>query len=169
MPLLLQVLVLFSTFRAFSLDDKGNGVGVESCWQFEAWDVNVFHAEGALASLAVEMDMSVMMVAFSFFLADFVVEDASSVLEGVHHVVFEEEGEHSEDAGFVHGQHLVFQTAEALGVLLARQSLENENAVGCRFDSLSLQFADNILLLHFCFFSYVLIKKCTTLKLLAKV
>lgn len=32
MPLLWQVLVLFSTFRAFSLDDKGNGVGIESCW-----------------------------------------------------------------------------------------------------------------------------------------
>lgn len=82
--------------------------------------MDVFHAEGALASLAIEMDVSVMMVAFSFFLAEFVVENTSSVLESVYHVVFEEEGEHSEDAGFVHGQHLVFQTAEALGVLLAR-------------------------------------------------
>ena len=27
-----QVFLLFSTFRAFSLDDKGNGVGIESCW-----------------------------------------------------------------------------------------------------------------------------------------
>ena len=51
-----------------------------------------------MASLAVEMDMTVMMVAFSFFLAEFVVENTSSVFEGVHHVVFEEEGEHSEDA-----------------------------------------------------------------------
>lgn len=82
--------------------------------------MDVFHAEGALASLAVEVDMAVMMVAFSFFLAEFIVEYTSSVFEGVHHVVFEEKGEHSEDAGFVHGQHLVFQTAEALGVLFAR-------------------------------------------------
>lgn len=82
--------------------------------------MDVFHAEGALASLAVEVDMAVMMVAFSFFLAEFVVENTSSVLESVHHVVFEEEGEHSEDAGFVHGQHLVFQIAETLWMMLAR-------------------------------------------------
>ena len=82
--------------------------------------MDVFHAEGALASFAVEVDMAVMMIAFSFFLAEFVVEDTSSVFEGVHHVVFEEEGEHSEDARFVHGQHLVLQIAEALGMMLAR-------------------------------------------------
>ena len=47
--LLFSPLFLFSTFRAFSLDDKGNGVGIESFRQFEARNMDILHAERTVA------------------------------------------------------------------------------------------------------------------------
>ena len=48
----------------------------ESFGQFKTWNMDVVQTERALARLAVEVDMSVMMVALALFLAQFVVEYA---------------------------------------------------------------------------------------------
>lgn len=80
--------MIFSlTFGAFAFDDKGNGMRTESFGQFETWNMDVVQTERALARLAVEVDMSVMMVALALFLAQFVVEYATSVLKGMHHIM----------------------------------------------------------------------------------
>ena len=60
--------------------------------------MDVVQTERALARLAVEVDMSVMMVALALFLAQFVVEYATSVLKGMHHIMLQEQGECTEYA-----------------------------------------------------------------------
>lgn len=87
------MLMFASAFRAFTFDDEGYGVGEESLRQLDTWDMDVFHAEGSLARFTIEVDVSIVVVAFSLFLAEFIVEDALPVLEGMYHVVFQEESE----------------------------------------------------------------------------
>ena len=77
-------------FRAFAFDDEGHGVGEEAFGQFKTRNVDVLHAEWALARFAVEVDVSIMMVAFSIFLAKLIVEDASSIFEGMHYIMLQE-------------------------------------------------------------------------------
>ncbi len=81
--------------------------------QFETWNIDVVPTERALARLAVEVDMSVMMVALALFLAQFVVEYATSVLKGMHHIMLQEQGECTEYAGFLHRWHQGFHVAKA--------------------------------------------------------
>lgn len=85
----------------------------ESFGQFETWNMDVVQTERALARLAVEVDMSVMMVALALFLAQFVVEYATSVLKGMHHIMLQEQGECTEYARFVHRWHQGFHVAKA--------------------------------------------------------
>lgn len=142
------MLMFASAFRAFTFDDEGYGVGEESLRQLDAWDMDVFHAEGSLARFAIEVDVSIVVVAFSLFLAEFIVEDALPVLEGVYHVVLQEESERPKDARLVHRHHFSFQSAEALRCLGFSQSLHHKDAVGSGLDALAFQFADNILRFH---------------------
>lgn len=51
-----------------------------------------------------------------------------------------EKRKHTKDARLVHRHHLSFQHAEALGMRVALQSFHHEYTVGCRFDTLCLQF-----------------------------
>ena len=81
--------MLLPAFRAFSLDDEGDRVGIETFGEFKTRDMDVFHTEGTLARLAIEMDMPVVVVALTVFLAKFVVENTSTILEGMYHVVFQ--------------------------------------------------------------------------------
>ncbi len=76
-----------SALGAFPFDNEGDGMGIKSFRQFESWDMNVFHAEGALARLTIKVNMAVMVIAFSLFLAHLVVEQPASVLEGMHYVM----------------------------------------------------------------------------------
>lgn len=124
------MLVFLSAFRAFALDDERDGVGGEAGREFKTWYVDVLHAEGTLARLAIEVDVTIVVVALSVFLAEFVVEDASSVFEGMHYIVFQKKGEHSEDARLVHRHHQLLDIAEAQRCACPRQRFHHEDAVG---------------------------------------
>lgn len=75
--------MLLPTVRAFSLDDEGDGMGVETSGELKTWYLDVFHAKGTLARLTVEVDVPIMMVAFAFLFAQLIVEDATAVLKGM--------------------------------------------------------------------------------------
>lgn len=124
------MLVFFSAFWAFALDDERDGVGGEASREFETWYMDVLHAEGTLARLAIEVDVPIVVVALSVFLAELVVEDASSVFEGMYHIVFQEKGEHSEDARLIHRHHQPLDVAEAQRCACPRQRFHHEDAVG---------------------------------------
>ena len=59
------MLMFASAFWAFTFDDEGYGVGEESLRQLDTWDMDVFHAEGSLARFAIEVDVSIAVVAVS--------------------------------------------------------------------------------------------------------
>ena len=87
-----SMVMLSPAIWTFSLDDERDGVGVESFWQLEARNMDIFHAEGTLARLAIEVDVTVVMITFAIFLAEFIVEYAPSIFEGMHYIVLQEEG-----------------------------------------------------------------------------
>ena len=62
-------------------------MGAESVGQVELRQLHAVKAEGALAVFAIKVQVAVVVVASPLFVAQFVVDNASSVLKGVHHVV----------------------------------------------------------------------------------
>lgn len=66
---------------------------------------NAVKAEGAFARLAIEMDVIVMVMTFSLFSAQLIIDDAASVLKRMHHIVFDEERQSTEYARLVHVEH----------------------------------------------------------------
>ena len=62
-------------------------MGAEAVGQVEVRQLNAVKAEGALAVFAIKMQVAVVVVASPLLVAQFVVDNASSVLKGVHHVV----------------------------------------------------------------------------------
>ena len=62
-------------------------MGAEAFGQFEVGQSHAVKAEGALAVFAIKVQVAVVVVASPLLVAQFVVDNASSVLKGVHHVV----------------------------------------------------------------------------------
>lgn len=110
--------MFFSAFCTFSFDDKRHGMGKEPIGQFDMRQMLVFQTERPLARLTIEMNMTVVVVAVATMLAQFIVEHAASVLKGMHHIVFEEKGQHAEDARLVHGGHGLVDVRQAHRPLL---------------------------------------------------
>lgn len=97
--------MLLPAVGTFALYHERGGVGGEALRQREHRHVYVIKTEGALARLAIKMYVPVLVVACAAVGAKFVVEYSTPVLKGVYHVVFEEKGEHAEDARLVHVRH----------------------------------------------------------------
>ena len=140
--------MLTSAIRTLPLDDEGNGVGVISFGQFEARDMDVFHAEGAMARLAIEVDVPIVVIAFAVLLTELIVEHASSVFEGMHHLMLQEEREHTEYARLVHRPHQSLQIAEALRVPGFCQGLHHQYSIGGRANALAFHFAYDVFWFH---------------------
>ena len=62
-------------------------MGAEAFGQFEVGQLHAVKAEGALAVFAIKVQVAVVVVTSPLLVAQFVVDNASSVLKGVHHVV----------------------------------------------------------------------------------
>ena len=62
-------------------------MGAEAVGQVEVGQLHAVKAEGALAVFAIKVQVAVVVVASPLLVAQFVVDNASSVLKGVHHVV----------------------------------------------------------------------------------
>ena len=145
------------TLRTFPFDDERNGVGEETFGQLESRNMDVFHTERTLAGFTIKMNMTIVMITCTFLFAYLIIQDTSSVLKSMNHVMLQKKRKHTEDARFVHRHHLSFQHAEALGMRIALQSFHHEYTVGCRFDTLCLQFLDNIFCFHLIIYMYLLL------------
>ena len=131
--------LLLPTFRTFPLDDERDGVGEETFGQLESRNMDVFHTERTLAGFTIKMNMTIVMITCTVLFAYLIIQDTSSVLKSMNHVMLKKKRKHTEDARLVHRYHLSFQHAEALGMRIALQSFHHEYTVGCRFDTLCLQ------------------------------
>ena len=149
--------MLLPTLRAFPLDDERDGVREETFGQLESRNMDVFHTERTLAGFTIKMNMTIVMITCTVLFAYLIIQDTSSVFESMNHVMLQKKRKHTEDARFVHRHHLSFQHAEALGMRIALQSFHHEYTVGCRFDTLCLQFLDNIFCFHLIIYMYLLL------------
>ena len=140
--------MLLPTLRAFPFDDERDGVREETFGQLESRNIDVFHTERTLAGFTIKMNVAIVMITCTVLFAYLVIQDAASVLKSMNHVMLQKKRKHTKDARFVHRHHLSFQHAEALGMRVALQSFYHEYTVGCRFDTLCLQFLDNIFCFH---------------------
>mgnify|MGYP006879548138 CR=1 FL=1 len=139
------------TLRAFSLDDEGDGVGIETLRQLEARNMNILHAERTVARFAIEMNMTIMMITFSFLLTQFVVQYPPSILEGMNGIMLQKKRQRAEDARLVHRYHLLLQILQTQRILLIRQSLHHQYAVGGGLNALRLQLMNNLFCFHLFF------------------
>lgn len=149
--------MLIPTLRAFPFDDERNGVGEEAFGQLETRNMNVFHTERTLAGFTIKMNVAIVMITCAFLFTYLIIQDAASVLESMNHIMLQEKRKHTEDARLVHRHHSPFQHAEALGMRVALQGFHHQYAVGCRFDTLCLQFSDNIFCFHLIIYMYLLL------------
>jgi len=97
-----------SAIRANSLDDERHGMRKESFGQAEARNMNVFHTKRTMARLAIEVYVTVVVIALAFLLAYLIIEHAPSILKGMNHIVLQEKREGSEDARLIHRHHFPF-------------------------------------------------------------
>lgn len=86
------------TGGTFSFDYEGYGMLDEPFRKVQMWQGKIFEAEGLFAALAIEMDMTVRVVAESIVRAELIVEDTASVLECVDDIILLEQRQHTEDA-----------------------------------------------------------------------
>lgn len=94
--------VAFGAGGAGAFDDKGDGVGDKAGGKGDGGDGGVLQTKGLLAGLAIEMEMTVGVVAFAIVVvAQFVVDDASTILKGMHHIVLSKEGQHTENTRLI--------------------------------------------------------------------
>ena len=79
--------MLLPTLRAFPFDDERNRVGEETFGQLETRNMNVFHTERTLAEFTIKMNVAIVMITCAFLFANLIIQDTSSVLESMNHVM----------------------------------------------------------------------------------
>lgn len=96
------------------------------------------------------MEVAVAVVAFAIVVvAQFVVDDASTILKGMHHIVLSKEGQYTENTRLIQVEHLILKVSEAYGAIELRQCAIDQYAVDSRFDALMLQVVYDRLCIHF--------------------
>ena len=143
------LLVLLSALWAFAFYYERQGVGGEAFGQRDAVDMYILEAEGAMARLAIEVHVVVVLVASPVAVAQFIVEHSPSVFERVRHVVFKEKREHTEYARLVHLQVHPLHVRQADGMVSPAEHLVYDDAVGSSPYSLVLKLSYYFLRFHF--------------------
>lgn len=100
--------MFFGAGGAGAFDDEGHRVGLKTLRERDRGDRCVLKAERALAGLAVEMEMTVGVVALAVgVVAEFVMDHTATVLKSMHYIVFREQGQDAEDTRLIQVEHLV--------------------------------------------------------------
>ncbi len=100
------------------------------------------------------MNMTIMMITFTLLLTQFVVQYPPSILESMNGIMLQKERQRAEDARLIHRYHLLLQILQTQRILLTRQSLHHQYAVGGGLNALRLQLMNNL----FCFHLFSLLK-----------
>ncbi len=125
---------------AGAFDDEGHRVGLKALRERYRWDRCVLKAERALAGLAVEMEMTICMVALAVgVVAKFVMDHSATVLKSMHHIVFCEQGQYAEDTRLIQVEHLVLQVFQAHRAVKIDQGAIDQNTIDGRFHRFMLQ------------------------------
>lgn len=133
-------------------------MGDEAGGEVDVRDGGVLQAKGLLAGLAIEMEMTVGVVALAIVVvAEFVVDNTASVLKSMHHIVFLKEREDTENTRFVQIEHFVLQVFETHRAVELYQGAIDQDTIDRRFDRLMLQVVYDGLGVH-CSYPFLLHK-----------
>ena len=135
---------LFGALGADAFDHVVDGFGLESVGQCDCGDWNILKAEGAVADLAVEMYVAVV-IDVTVGVAEFVSDPFAAVINLVEQMVVAEQGEGAEYAGLVNGVNGVLQLGHSDGTMAVSQRLEYQQAVRCGLDTVLIQNTFQIL------------------------
>lgn len=106
-------------------------------------------AEGALTDTAVEMDMLVVWRAVVMALAQLILRNPCTILDGVNQMVLQQEGQGAKDGGTIDGFQFIVQLTQRTGMAMISQRPINEDARGSGFYATSREMVFNICLGHF--------------------
>lgn len=139
----------FGAGGAGAFDDKGDGVGDKAGGKGDGGDGGVLQTKGLLAGLAVEMEMTICMVALAVgVVAEFVMDHPATVLKSMHHIVFREQGQDAEDTRLIQVEHLVLQVLQAHRAVKTNQGAIDQNTIDGRFHRFMLQVLYDGLSVH---------------------
>ena len=115
-------------------------MNVISLWQIDIWHGDIFHTEGPVTFLTVEMGVEVaVMVILLVAVADFVLYIVAAVLDGVDKMSLLEGCQGSEDVGLVDRVDLRLQFRHGHGAPGLGQTPGYQNPVGSQADTMSAQ------------------------------
>lgn len=134
---------------AGAFDDEGHRVGLKTLRERYRWDRCVLKAERALAGLAVEMEMTICMVALAVgVVAEFVMDHPATVLKSMHYIVFREQGQDAEDTRLIQVEHFVLQVLQAHRAVQIDQGAIDQNTIDGRLHRFMLQVLYDGLSVH---------------------
>lgn len=141
--------VAFCARGAGAFDDKGDGVGDKAGGKGDGGDGGVLQTKGLLAGLAVEMEMTICMVALAVgVVAEFVMDHSATVLKSMHYIVFRKQGQDAEDTRLIQVEHLVLQVLQAHRAVQIDQGAIDQNTIDGRFHRFMLQVLYDGLSVH---------------------
>ena len=125
---------LFGALGADALGHVVYGLNLETVRIFYCRDGQFLKAERAVADLAVEMHV-VVIVHIAVCVAEFISDPLATVINLVQEVVFLEQGQGTEYARLVSGVNGVLKFGHGDGTMAVGQRLKDQQSVGCRFYS----------------------------------
>lgn len=141
--------MFFGAGGAGAFDDEGHRVGLKALRERDRGDRCVLKAERALAGLAVEMEMTICMVALAVgVVAEFVMDHPATVLKSMHYIVFREQSQYAEDTRLIQVEYLVLQVLQAHRAVQIDQGAIDQNTIDGRFHRFMLQVLYDGLSVH---------------------
>jgi len=136
------------TLGADALDNVAGGGDGEAGRHSNAGHGNAVETEGALAALAEEMDMEVVVLLATVAVAQLVAQCPCPVFDDMGQMMVAEKGEGTEDARLVDGQDLQLQLGQRQRPGRQGQLAQHYNAVGRGLDAMLSEQADAFFLFH---------------------
>ena len=150
----LSVIEVLTALGAQSFEHIVDAVNLEISGQRYHRCGNAAQAEGALATLAIEMGMHVvevraLLTTVATSMTHSILQRAGAVVDGMDEVVGKKQGDAAVDGGLVHSVEPVLQALQREGVVAGGHRLEDEDAHGRGLDATLLkQIYDMLLPVH---------------------
>lgn len=140
-------LTLNIAFRTQALEHIIDTMNLELAWQGDQRHLGRLQAEGASATLAVEVgmhvvDRAIILTAMAIGAAHGILEHASAVVDGMDEVMGQEQRNGAVDGRFVHRVQLVLQALQREGVVMSHHRAQQQYAHGGGLDVVLLQSGD---------------------------
>ena len=132
-------LAFAGAFRADAFYHEVGGLSNESLGQVYCRNRNLLQTECAVARLAMEMYVTVV-IGLTGGVAELVAHTFAAVINLMQQMVLLKEGEGAEYAGLVNGVNLILQLRHGNGAVTLSQRLQHQQPVSSRLDAMLRQY-----------------------------